>query len=204
MATELAAGIAVAALQANQGADPREVILSAGAVVGALGVLWVLVRFLVRPMLHNWFFAVIAAEAVRTTETVVEAFDKSDRTRAMARGFVDRLYADKIASDTETKELAEANKDRLVFLEESMSRMGESLAKDMAAAVRENTKSNEANAEQNRQQTALMREIQREIQMLREREIGPLREAYVRLDERFNSVYDGPERRQKPRNRDDT
>jgi prephenate dehydrogenase len=54
----------------------------------------------------------------------------------------------------------------------------------MAAAVRDFTRSNE-------QQTNVMRDMQKEMRALSE--------AYARLDERFNAIYDGPERRQKPR-----
>jgi hypothetical protein len=184
LATELVAATTTIAIQSSVGATPKEVLVGAGSVVGALGVLWVLVRVLVRPMLHNWFYAVLESEAARTTQVIVESFDKNDRTRAMTRGFMDRLYADKIARDTETRDIAEANRDRLVFLEESQGRMGEVLAKDMAAAVRDFTRSNE-------QQTNVMRDMQKEMRALSE--------AYARLDERFNAIYDGPERRQKPR-----
>jgi hypothetical protein len=190
VATEVVAAALVAVVQTNQGATPKEVILGAGAVVGALGVLWVLVRFLVRPMLHNWFFAVLASEPVRTTEAIVESFDKSDRTRAMTRGFVDRLYADKIATDTETRDLAEANRDAIRFLEESNVRQGEAITKELARAMEKVASSNEAQTRSQQETTRVLDEIRREL--------NQLAKAYERLDER-QQHYEGPERRQRPR-----
>jgi hypothetical protein len=181
---EAVAGVAAFVTSAQTDASVERQLGIAATVVGLLASLWVVARFVLRPLLHQWIFAVLAAEQGKLTDTVIEALDKNERARSTTRGFVDRLYADTLKEQQETKDLAEANRDRLVFLEESQARMGESLTKDFGAAVRESTRSNE-------QQTQLMREIQLELRKLSE--------AYVRLDERFNSIYDGPERRKHPR-----
>lgn len=180
LGSEVVAAVAAAKLQSDAGASIERQIAVALGVIGILTFAWAVARFILKPLLNAWVFAVLGNDPARLTEVVIEGLDKNDRTRATARGFVDRLYADTLKQQQETKDMAEANRDRLVFLEEAQARMGESLTKDFGAAVREATKSNE-------QQTQLMREIQQELRKLSE--------SYARLDERFNSIYDGPDRR---------
>lgn len=188
--TELAAAGTAVAIQSQQGASVERQITVAVGVIAIVTFLWAVARFVLKPLIHAWYWAVIATEPHRATDAFIEALDHNDNTRAVARRFVDRLYADTLKEQQQTKDMAEANHDRLDFVEGSLKAQGEALMKEVGAAVREFTRSNESTARQNAEQTQLMREMRAEL--------TSLREAYIRIDERIQA-WDGSERRQKPR-----
>jgi hypothetical protein len=173
----------VVAVQSTQGASPKEVIIGAAAVVTAFGVLWGVAKWFLKPLLHNWIYAVLNHESDRTAGCVVKAFDHDDDTRAITRRFIDRLYHDKIASDQETRDIAEQSRDEMVYLKESNTRQGEAITKEMARAMEHIARATD-------QQTRIMEKIQKELE---DHSI-----IIARLDERI-SMWDGEERRKRPR-----
>jgi uncharacterized protein YbcC (UPF0753/DUF2309 family) len=189
IAGEMVAAVALAAQQNAAGASIERQISVAVGAIAVLTFLWAVARFVLKPMLHSWIFAVMEHEPARFTDVVIEGLDKNDRTRATTRGFIDRLYADKIAADQETRDMAEQNKDAIRFLEESNSRQGEAITKELATAMKAVAQSNDNQTRSNESQTRIMDEIRKEL--------NALAKAYERLDER-QQHYEGPERR-KPR-----
>jgi hypothetical protein len=173
-----------AATAAQQGASLDRQISVAIGVATLIGIVWAVVRFFLRPLVHNWLYAVLTHEPDRTAGAVVKALDHSEDTRAITRRFIDRLYHDKIAADQETRDIAEQNKDDLVFLKESNTRQGEAITKELGRAMEHMARSTE-------QQTRIMERIQKELE--------GHSVIIARLDERITSHYEGPERRQKPR-----
>jgi hypothetical protein len=173
----------VVAVQSTQGASPKEVIIGAAAVVTAFGVLWGVAKWFLKPLLHNWIYAVLNHESDRTAGCVVKAFDHDDDTRAITRRFIDRLYHDKIASDQETRDIAEQSRDEMVYLKESNTRQGEAITKEMARAMEHIARATD-------QQTRIMEKIQKELE---DHSI-----IIARLDERIQ-LWDGEERRKRPR-----
>ena len=183
VAGEAVAAVVTIAVQSAQGASPKEVLIGAAAVVTAFGVLWGVAKWFVRPLLHNWIYAVLSHEPERTAGAVVKSLDHDDDTRAITRRFVDRLYADKIAGDQETRDIADRTHDEMVFLKESNARQGEAITKELAKAMEHMAKSTD-------QQTRIMERIQKEL------ESHSI--IIARLDERI-SLWDGEERRKRPR-----
>ena len=190
VATEVVALGAIAKIQANQGASLESQIGTAVSVIAILTFMWAVVRFLVKPVVRDWVFAMLTENPARVTDISVKARDHDEDTRAIERRFMDRLYADKIASDQETRDFVEANRDRLEFVEASLKAQGEMLNRDLSTAVKEYTRSSETMAKQNEQQTQIMREMQAELKRLSE--------AYIRLDATVAN-WDGTERRKHTR-----
>lgn len=184
MATELLAGVATLAIQAQSGASIERQISVAIGVATLLGIVWAVVRFFLRPLLHNWWHSVLASEFDRTAGNMIKALDHSDDTRAITRRFVDRLYHDKIADDQETRDIAEQNRDDLVFLKESNQRQGEALTKEIGRAMDHIARATD-------QQTRIMEQIKKELE--------GHSIIIARLDERITQTYEGPERRKHPR-----
>ena len=176
--------IAVAAQQNASGATVERQIGVALGVIGILTFLWAVARFFLKPLLHNWWHTVLASQPTRTADGVIEALDMNDRTRATARGFLDRLYADTLKQQQETRDLADANKDAIEFLRESNQRQGEAITRELGKALQHMAESTE-------RQTRIMEKIQKELE---DHSV-----VIARMDERIKMVYDGPERRQKPR-----
>jgi hypothetical protein len=181
--TELAAAGTAAAIQANSGATIERQISVAIGVATLIGIVWAVVRFFLRPLIHNWLFAVLSHEQDRTAGTVVKALDHDDDTRAITRRFIDRLYHDKIANDQETRDIAEQNRDEIGFLKESNARQGEALTREIGRAMEHIARSTD-------QQTRIMEQIKKEIE---DHSI-----IIARMDERISN-WDGHERRTKPR-----
>jgi uncharacterized protein YbcC (UPF0753/DUF2309 family) len=173
----------VVAVQSTQGASPKEVIIGAAAVVTAFGVLWGVAKWFLKPLLHNWWHAVLKNEPERTAVDLIRVLDSTDDTRAVFRRYTDRVYHDKIASDTETRHIAEQNSDELTFLKESNARQGEAITKELARAMEHMARATD-------QQTRIMEKIQKELE---DHSI-----IIARLDERI-SMWDGEERRKRPR-----
>jgi predicted component of viral defense system (DUF524 family) len=153
------------------------------AFAAAVTVLWGFLRWVLRVQPRRQVFQVLKEERANFDELLFEALDRNDRNRDTFRNYTERVFADVVVAQAKTQELAETNKDRLAYVEESLSRMGAALAKDVAQAMRESTSSNE-------RQTQVMREMQAELRKLSD--------AYLLLDATVKQ-WDGHERRSNPR-----
>ena len=188
---ELVATLAAAATAAQQGASVERQVALAVSVAGLLGVFWAVATYVLKPLFDRWLKGRLEADHKWFDGMAFDALDRNDKNRDIERRRIERLFADMIAAIVSSRDQVEQNKDDIAFVKEAVQRQGEALTKEMAVAVRDFTRSNEFTAQQNREQTAALREIQLEIKRISE--------AQVRMEERFNAQYDGPERRGKPR-----
>lgn len=183
VAGELVATTATAVVQSQRGADTNEIIGAAVGVATLIGIAWAVSRFFLLPLLHNWWRAVFNSDRERTGVDVVKAMDASDDTRAVFRRYNERVFADRLVELAELRDTVDANRDRLLFLEESNTRQGEAITKELARAMDHMARSTD-------QQTRIMERIQKELE---DHSI-----IIARLDERIQG-WQGEERRGKPR-----
>lgn len=189
VAAFVAVEIASVIVQASQGASLERQLGIAISVAALLGSAWAVATFVLKPLVDRWLKSRIEADTRWFDGIVFDTLDRNDKNRDIERRRIERLFHDRMASSKELSDRVEANRDRLVFIEESNARQGEAITKELARAMDHMARSTDA-------QTRIMEKIQKEL------ESHSI--IIARLDERIQQ-WDGHERRQRPRgHHDDT